>query len=351
MAKMGRVLVYPSTGFGLSSKDDDGYYRMAWDLYTQGFNLKDTDELPEAPNTDVIMIFNLPTGLADDQRKSLLEFIREGGGLLVLFDRSRKQNVDRLNDLLEEFGIRFNKTAIRGSGDYEMDKAHPLGKEISRFSLSRPLTIELERPAMEVASWGQFGGFKCVMAASKLGQGRVVAIGDDWPFRNHDYWKNGHYEVIRASMNWLSVGFNLGPLGREEGMASLRHQLMILRDEVEEMKRENKKLTNKIQALNGEKLRIDALRRIVQIEADVKKAETGVTKLGRYNMDADLAQAVLEACRSRITETYDIFDHNPRVAQGQAEAVSAIVDSLMEVISRRRVQVAAKDEEVEQEWG
>ena len=337
MGKRKRVMIYPPVS--LSPEDDEGFYRMAWDLYTRGYGVEVSEETPTGPPPDVLILLDLPSEPTAEQVESLERFVERGGGLLVLFDRSRIDRLDRINELLERFGVRVNRTPVRGRGEFEWDPTHPLGAMLSRFHLFKPLPMRVARPAVEVALWGRFGGFSCVLAAATRGEGRVVVVGEDWPFRSHSYWRDGHYEIIRACVSWLTEG----PTPSQEyaqGVDLLRREVARLRNEVEELRLERRRLIAELKAINGEEMRIETLKKLVKVEEQAKAVSSMISEMSMAEMDVELARAVIEACMTGLRRAYDTFDRHPKAAHEVAGALSLVLSSLREVAEQRAAEAA-----------
>ena len=327
----GRILLYPSVSF--DPMDESGFRRMAVDLYSLGYSVDVTNDVLERPDADVLILTDIPSSRA--VIRNLTEFVEEGGGLIVLADRGRPDAVDRLNALLEGFGIRLKRTPVGGEGEYEVNTDHPVGERLKRAVFYRPLPMRLEEPAIGIVSFGKYGGSKRVMAASRKGRGAVVVFGEDWIFRDHSYWADSHYSLMRSAVEWLTTGAEVGAAELDRRIKILKDEVMRLKSEVERLRMENVSLKKRLKSLNGEETRVETLKRIVKVDEDVRETIERMERLGEFSIDIELARAVLDACRNAIKVAYDVFDEHPKAALERVNAVSAVLDAMRSIVERR----------------
>ena len=322
----GRVLLYPMEDSSFRGLGEEGYYRLAWDLYTRGFSVGYTMEVPSSMEADVLVAVDPPP---PDELDKLAGFLESGGGVVLLVDRSHR--VEHLNTFLQRAGIRVNKTPVRG-GEYEGSLEHPVGRAALGAKLMTPLTMRVKPPAKEVLMWGVLGGFKCVAAAAEVGEGRLVVVGESWPFRNHSYWKGRRYELLRACVEWAAKKPTKAPPEELEGEA-LRRELERLRAMLEEATVERERLERELRALTGLDARVELLRRIRRAEEELKAAKSLASRV--RVADRELLEAVLEACKRRVASAYRLFDYNPRAALEAALTAAEVARAIAEVLEAR----------------
>ena len=341
--RRGRILFYPGVSF--DPMNESGFRRMAMDLYSLGYSLDTANDVLEEPDAEVLIITDFPS--AQVAIRNIIDFVRKGGGLIVLADRSRPEAIDRLNSLLENFGIKLKRTPVGGQGDYDINPDHPIGKKLKKASFYKPLPMRLRDPAVDLISFGPYGGSKTVMAASREGRGAVVVFGEDWIFRDHSYWKDSHYLLMRGAVEWLTKGAEIAATELDRRIKILREELSRLRSEVEKLRLENVRLKKRITMLNGEEARVETLKRIVKVDEETRETIRRIEELGDFSIDTELAKTVLNACKEGLKVAYDVFDRHPRAALERANAISTVID-VMKKIAERRSKLILKERE---DWG
>ncbi len=339
--RRGRILFYPGVSF--DPMNESGFRRMATDLYSLGYSLDVTSDVLEKPDAEVLIITDFPSSPA--AIRSIIDFVKEGGGLIVLADRSRPAAIDRLNPLIEHFGIKLKRTPVGGQGDYDINPNHPLGEKVRKPSFYKPLPMRLREPAVDVISFGPYGGSKSVMAASRVGRGAVVVFGEDWIFRDHSYWMECHYSLMRSAVKWLTEGAEIAAVELDRRIKILRNELNRLRSEVEKLRLENIQLKKRITKLNGEETRVETLKRIVRVDEDVRETIRRMEELGDFSIDTELAKAVLNACKEGVKVAYDVFDEHPKAALERVNTISTVLDAMRKIVeSRSRLVLEEKSE-------
>jgi len=344
--RRGRILFYPGVSF--DPMDELGLRRMATDLYSLGYSLDVTSDVLERPDAEVLIVTDFPSPQA--AIRSIVDFVEGGGGLIVLADRSRPDSIDRLNPLLENFGIKLKRTPVGGEGDYDINLDHPLGKKVKKASFYKPLPMRLREPAVDVISFGPYGGSKPVMAASRVGRGAVVVFGEDWIFRDHSYWKEAHYSLIRGAVEWLTEGAEIAAAELDRRIKILRNELNRLRSEVEKLRMENIQLKKRITKLNGEETRVETLKRIVKVDEDVRETIARMEELGDFSIDTELAKAVLNACRDGVKVAYDVFDKHPKAALERVNSISMVIEAMRNIVEKRS-RLVLEEESKREDWG
>ena len=193
-----------------------------------------TPELLE--NYDILVIYTPTTRFTESEIEAVIDFVREGGGILVLGDHTNLLgSTAYLNRLIQKFGIQFNYdgTNALSTGYFSAYKPsaffpHPIAQKISNFDFLSSCTLNAPILAEEVIigydlysdpmdysqppnffgknfpttnnDWGIF-----LQAASlKFGKGRVVAIGDGTPWSNFALFQGGHSELMMGAISFLN---------------------------------------------------------------------------------------------------------------------------------------------------
>ena len=213
------------------------YYCLSY--YLKHFYSVDTnfDHLNQErlKNVDVLII-KMPTeALRPEEIKAIGDYVKNGGGLYLIGDHTNVFGTSGyLNQLSEQFGIRFNYDAtydlITGNLSlYESPKllAHPIATDIPPFlfgtscSLDCPITAEdvitgyqLRAVELDYAQKNFFPeridlpdmkyGIFMQSCAIKHGKGRVLAFSDSTVFSNFWMFMPGKAELLIKSIDWLN---------------------------------------------------------------------------------------------------------------------------------------------------
>jgi len=120
--------------------------------------------------------------------EEIVEWVRDGGILLLLGNDSANADLRHFNILAERFGIRFNEDCRNrvSGGHYETGTFanlpdHPVFSGVRRIFLKEVSTLSLSPPATAILA----DGSDVIMATSTLGRGAVVAVGDPWFYNEY----------------------------------------------------------------------------------------------------------------------------------------------------------------------
>jgi hypothetical protein len=246
--KKGRVLINEkhSNWEWTTDKFDKTTYgqKAAYNYYCLSYYLKhfysvDTnfDHLNQEALKDVdVLIIKMPTeALRPDEVKAIGDYVENGGGLYLIGDHTNVFGTSGyLNQLSEQFGIRFNYDAtydlVTGNLSlYESSKlfAHPIVTDLPPFlfgtscSLDGPITAEdiitgyqLRAVELDYAQKNFFPeridlpdlkyGIFLQSCAIKHGKGRVLAFSDSTVFSNFWMFMPGKAELLLKSIDWLN---------------------------------------------------------------------------------------------------------------------------------------------------
>ena len=187
-------------------------------------------------NYDILVLYTPSAGFTESETAAIINFVREGGGLLLLGDHTNLLGITNyLNLLVKEFGIQFNYdgTNTLSTGYFSAYKppalfSHPIVQEVSNFDFLSSCTLKAPILAEEVIigydlysdpmdyslppnffgknyplpynDWGIF----LQAVALKFGNGRVVAVGDSTPWSNFAVFQGGHAEMMLGALSFLN---------------------------------------------------------------------------------------------------------------------------------------------------
>jgi predicted metalloprotease with PDZ domain len=234
-----RPMVWTISDSKVSLAIDDGFSSLAIALTSVGFEV---DSLKSAPisqhHLEGVSVLVLPpsTGhLSSSEESTVLDFVRKGGGLLLLGENS----YDGDKSLAARFGVTPVK-AVVCDPDYSLPirpfhiriwkmEPHEITKGVGSYIFDWGQPLIVKPPALALAyvgnqSWietdydgerqtGERGGDIVVLAAAEYDSGRVVVTGDAGGFMNYDVigW-NGleQFDTRRLALNMFNW------LGRQE---------------------------------------------------------------------------------------------------------------------------------------
>ncbi|HEX8142774.1 MAG TPA: glycoside hydrolase family 88 protein [Pyrinomonadaceae bacterium] len=172
-----------------------------WGNIFRNFGVQ-TASLKEAPTaanlktTDIYIIVDPDTRQENENPnfieapavKALGDWVKAGGVLVLMANDVGNAELDHLNELAAQFGVRFNKDSknrVQGN-DFAMGKimvpgAHPIFKTARQLYLKELSTLALSPPAKPAL---EHNG-DVVMAVAKLGKGTVFAVGDPWLYNEY----------------------------------------------------------------------------------------------------------------------------------------------------------------------
>jgi len=227
--------------FGLLSTYN--YYSWAtWLSQYYGVTRNVNDSLTDnLLNQYDILILKCPTESYTDQEVQAIDhFVENGGGLYLIGDHTNVFGMNTfLNQVSEQFGIRFNTDATYelGTGDlsvYQPNRlfTHPVLQHVTRFEFMTSCTVEptslVASATMEniiignrvtsepgtyatenffresVGSPDSAFGFLLQAAAMRHGKGRVVAFTDSTVFSSFSMFTDGYPSFTLGAMEYLN---------------------------------------------------------------------------------------------------------------------------------------------------
>jgi unsaturated rhamnogalacturonyl hydrolase len=139
----------------------------------------DPDTTTESPKPNYIL---------SDDNIAIKKWVEAGGVLAVLANDAPNCEFTHLNQLMSQFGMRFNHVTLHSvAGDnFEMGAStnlpdHPLFKGVHKIYLKDISDINLTGKAKAILT--EKG--KVIIAENKFGKGYVFAIGDPWIYNEY----------------------------------------------------------------------------------------------------------------------------------------------------------------------
>jgi unsaturated rhamnogalacturonyl hydrolase len=129
-----------------------------------------------------------PNYIMPDDAKTIEEWVKKGGVLLLLANDSKHCGLSHLNALTSRFGMIFNNVMLHPvtNNQYEMGAYtglpdHPLFKDLKKIYMKEVASINLEGNATAVLK----DNGQAVMAECRYGKGFVFAVGDPWIYNEY----------------------------------------------------------------------------------------------------------------------------------------------------------------------
>lgn len=130
----------------------------------------------------------MPNYLMTDDIASIARWVKNGGVLAVLANDAPNCEFTHLNNLMKEFGMRFNHVTLHPvtGTNFEMGASinlpdHPLFKGVAKIYLKEIADINISGGAKAILTENG----KVLMAENKFGKGYVFAIGDPWIYNEY----------------------------------------------------------------------------------------------------------------------------------------------------------------------
>jgi len=178
--------VYVSSTFGGDGyqPSQDGYYNtLAEHLGNNDFTIDITSRgfLTDNPSGYDVIVVCLTSAFYSSYTSTevdrIVDFVNNGGGLLIMGDRQAAPNVN-IQAIASEFGITLGVSDVL---PYEILTTehidHPVFDGVDQISMYAASELSVDAPALPIA-WQDAGTTKAVAAVAQYGQGRVVALGD-----------------------------------------------------------------------------------------------------------------------------------------------------------------------------
>lgn len=152
-----------------------------------------------------------PHTISSEDASAIESWVHEGGVLLLLGNDKGNAEFDRLNMLATRFGIRFNEDSHHRvvGNDFALGTtmdlpSHPVFAGVRQIYTKEVASLSIARPAEAFLSEGG----RVLMAASRVGKGLVVAVGDPWLYNEYIDTRKlpAGYDNARAGENlfrWL----------------------------------------------------------------------------------------------------------------------------------------------------
>jgi len=150
-----------------------------------------------------------PNYISKNAISIITQWVRSGGILVLLGNDAGNAEFEHFNQLAEQFGIQFNVVSLNRveNNKYDMAKFdklpdHPLFENVHKIYLKEIATLKLSTSAEPILT----SDGNVIIAQSKYGQGKVLAIGDPWLY--NEYIDNrklpADFENFQAAQNFCS---------------------------------------------------------------------------------------------------------------------------------------------------
>lgn len=153
-----------------------------------------------------------PNYIGQQHIKSIADWVKAGGVLLLLANDTGNVELDHFNQLAKIFGIQFNKNSINRvqgnhfeEGKVMVQFSNPVFKTPMKLYLKEISTLTIQSPAKAVLE----SNADIIMAYAKFGKGTVFVVGDPWIYNEYLDGRKlpAEYENFKAAndlVKWLT---------------------------------------------------------------------------------------------------------------------------------------------------
>ena len=150
-----------------------------------------------------------PNYISKNAISIITKWVHSGGVLVLLGNDAGNAEFEHFNQLAEQFGMQFNAVSLNRveNNNYDMAKFdnlpdHPLFENVHKIYLKEIATLKLSTSAEPILT----SDGNVIIAQSKYGQGKVLAIGDPWLY--NEYIDNrklpADFDNFQAAQNFCS---------------------------------------------------------------------------------------------------------------------------------------------------
>ena len=209
--------VYVSGTFGGDGyqPSQNGYYQtLAEHLSNNNFTVDITSNgfLTDDPAGYDVIVVCLTSAFSSSYTSTevdrILDFVNDGGGLLIMGDRLAAPNVN-IQPVASEFGITLGLSDLSPYGIFTSGHTnHPIFDGVDEIFMYAAAELSAKSPAFPVA-WQEVTD-KDIAAVAEYGQGRVVALGDSTLWSWVDTYEERFYtadnpQFAVSTFNYLAV--------------------------------------------------------------------------------------------------------------------------------------------------
>jgi unsaturated rhamnogalacturonyl hydrolase len=188
--------IHASGWYGVADTSDSGYSRL-FDALSPNYEIRETEEkITRSALQDIALLIIVnpdlpkhapqPNYVAAEEIDAITDFVKTGGGLLVIGNSSGEVELDHLNVLLGQFGFTFNDDET-GMIDVPMT-GNKFIFGLTSFAFWDGCTIAIA-PSADAIKVTPIIGIdapeeRAIAVLSEYGEGRVIAVGDAGSFLN-----------------------------------------------------------------------------------------------------------------------------------------------------------------------
>ena len=203
-------------------KENSGFSKLGNIIENLGATLYEIHDAPtykELKNASIYIIVDpdtpaetaQPNYIDDHSIDEIVNWVKQGGVLLLMANDKGNCEFEHLNNLAEKFGIHFNEDSrnhVDGTkfdmGKFDVFPKHPIFDWIKKIYMKEISTIKLKAPAEPILT----DSGDIIMAGSNYGKGYVFAVGDPWLYNEYiTHWRLPkefqNYEAGENLFRWL----------------------------------------------------------------------------------------------------------------------------------------------------
>ena len=226
---------YDREWYGADSGYNYACLKRWYEVFYDVRELKTRLQAPDLEGISVLVIYLPDRPFSEEERRLIVEFVRGGGGLFLIGDHTNVFGTStHLNEICRPFGFFFRDDVLFDLDEdffqlYDVPRLTasflqgttffkfrgPTSIQLTALTARPVITLDHAKSLRAIYSVNNFyppphdqPGMKtgrfCVSAASRFGQGRVVAFADSTVFSNFEIFYPGKYEYLLNVAHWLN---------------------------------------------------------------------------------------------------------------------------------------------------
>ncbi len=178
---------------------NSGYYELGKLFEKSGAKISSSLKEPTISSLSEVNIFIIvdpdtpketenPNFLIEPEIKTITNWVKEGGVLLLFANDKGNSEFEHLNNLAKKFGLYFNEVSLNPvlNKDYEMGRfvdlpIHPIFRGVNKIYMKEVSSISNENPQQTVLKKDN----ENIIVFKKFGDGAVLAISDPWLYNEY----------------------------------------------------------------------------------------------------------------------------------------------------------------------
>ena len=122
-----------------------------------------------------------PNYIQEPEIKAIVEWVKQGGVLVMMANNEGLCEFERFNKLAKEFGMQFEGNTAKATQTFEVPSDERFFKEVKKLHIVNLTSMKVNPPARERLKLND----QVLMATARLEKGFVWAFGDPWLYNEY----------------------------------------------------------------------------------------------------------------------------------------------------------------------